>query len=107
MFQNIGFSEILLIGIVALLVFGPQKLPEIGRMIGKTVNEFKRSARGMMEEIKTESPAQKLENERTPEQVQTIIPEVLQTQLPEAGTKSPEAAADKTEISKAARRLPD
>jgi sec-independent protein translocase protein TatA len=58
MFQNIGFTEILLIGIVALVLFGPQKLPEIGRMVGKTLNQFKKGARELMEDVKTEPPSQ-------------------------------------------------
>jgi sec-independent protein translocase protein TatA len=58
MFQNIGFTEILLIGIVALVLFGPQKLPEIGRIVGKTLNEFKKGARELMEEVKAEPTSQ-------------------------------------------------
>jgi len=43
MFGNIGLPELMVIMILALLVFGPKKLPEIGRTIGKAVREFKRS----------------------------------------------------------------
>ena len=43
MFGNIGFQELLIIMVLALLVFGPKKLPEIGRTIGKAVREFKKS----------------------------------------------------------------
>ena len=48
MFGNIGLPEMIFIMIIALLVFGPKKLPEIGRTIGKAVREFKKST----EEIK-------------------------------------------------------
>lgn len=41
---SIGFGEIIVILLVALIVFGPRKLPEIGRAIGKSVREFQRSA---------------------------------------------------------------
>jgi sec-independent protein translocase protein TatA len=61
MFQNIGFTEILLIGIVALLLFGPQKLPEIGRVIGKTLNDFKKGARELMEDVKSEPPTRTIQ----------------------------------------------
>ena len=42
-FESIGTSELMLIGLVALIVFGPRKLPEIARTIGKTMAEFRRS----------------------------------------------------------------
>lgn len=50
MFQNIGFTELLLIAVVALVLFGPQKLPEIGRMLGKTLRDFKNAANELMNE---------------------------------------------------------
>jgi sec-independent protein translocase protein TatA len=43
MFGNIGLPELMVIMMLALLVFGPKKLPEIGRTIGKAVREFKKS----------------------------------------------------------------
>lgn len=42
--MSIGFPEMLVIFGLALLMFGPRKLPEIGRMIGKALNEFRRAA---------------------------------------------------------------
>ena len=41
---DIGFHEILLIGVLALLVFGPSKLPELGRMVGRAMREFRRAS---------------------------------------------------------------
>lgn len=43
MFGNIGFMEMMIIMVIALLVFGPKKLPEVGRSIGKAMREFKKS----------------------------------------------------------------
>lgn len=40
--ESIGMQELLLVGIVALIVFGPRKLPEMAKMIGKTMKEFRR-----------------------------------------------------------------
>ena len=42
----IGFPELLLLGLVALLVFGPKRLPEMGRGLGKGLREFKSSVTG-------------------------------------------------------------
>jgi Tat protein translocase TatB subunit len=41
---DIGLQEMLVIGVLALLVFGPQKLPELGRMIGRAMREFRRAS---------------------------------------------------------------
>ena len=40
----IGFPELMIIMVVALIVFGPRKLPELGRSLGKSLAEFKRAA---------------------------------------------------------------
>jgi sec-independent protein translocase protein TatA len=45
MLSNIGFPGLILILIIALVVFGPSKLPEIGRAFGKGLKEFKDSVR--------------------------------------------------------------
>ena len=50
MFQNIGLSGLILILIIALVIFGPKKLPEIGRSFGQTLKEFKKSARELTED---------------------------------------------------------
>ncbi|MGE6256465.1 twin-arginine translocase TatA/TatE family subunit [Heyndrickxia sporothermodurans] len=47
---NLGFGEIMLIVIVALLVFGPSKLPQLGKAAGETLREFKRGMKGIMED---------------------------------------------------------
>jgi len=41
---NIGFPELVVIFVIALLVFGPRKLPELGKTLGKGLAEFKRAS---------------------------------------------------------------
>ena len=41
---NLGFPEIVIIFIVALVIFGPRKLPELGRSLGKGLSEFKKAS---------------------------------------------------------------
>ena len=50
MFQNIGLSGLILILVIALVIFGPKKLPEIGRSFGQTLKEFKKSAHELTED---------------------------------------------------------
>lgn len=41
---NMGFMEMLVLGVVALLVIGPKQLPEVARVVGRMLNEFKRAS---------------------------------------------------------------
>ncbi|TCP52388.1 sec-independent protein translocase protein TatA [Tumebacillus sp. BK434] len=58
MFQNIGVPGLILILVIALIVFGPSKLPEIGRAFGRTLKEFKSATKGLTEDDdkKSEQP---------------------------------------------------
>ncbi|MFB7142484.1 twin-arginine translocase TatA/TatE family subunit [Gottfriedia sp. NPDC056225] len=51
MMANIGFPGLILILILALIIFGPKKLPEIGRAFGDTLREFKRSTQGLTNDL--------------------------------------------------------
>ncbi len=54
MFGPIGFQEIVLILALALLIFGPKKIPEIARSLGKGFREFKQSTSGIMDSVNQE-----------------------------------------------------
>lgn len=54
MLSNIGPATLILIIVVALLLFGPSKLPELGRAFGKTLREFKNGAKEVMEDNEPE-----------------------------------------------------
>ncbi|NRD79272.1 twin-arginine translocase TatA/TatE family subunit [Bacillus sp. BRMEA1] len=57
MLSNIGVPGLILILIVALVIFGPNKLPEIGRAAGKSIREFKKATEGIADDIKEEIKA--------------------------------------------------
>jgi sec-independent protein translocase protein TatA len=42
---NLGLTEILLVGVALLIFFGPSKLPELGKSLGKGIQEFKKAAK--------------------------------------------------------------
>jgi sec-independent protein translocase protein TatA len=44
MFPNLGMSEVVLILVIAMVVFGPSKLPEMGKALGRTMTEFRRAS---------------------------------------------------------------
>lgn len=56
---NIGFPEMMVILIIALIVFGPGKLPEIGGSIGKAMREFRRASSELTEELTREVEVKK------------------------------------------------
>lgn len=49
MFNSIGTTEIIIIAVVLLILFGGKKLPELGRGLGDAIREFKRSFKGESE----------------------------------------------------------
>lgn len=51
MLSNIGIPGLILIIVLALIVFGPKKLPELGRAVGQTLSEFKRSAKELTSDV--------------------------------------------------------
>lgn len=51
MFENIGGGELLVILFVMFIFFGPKKLPEIGKNLGKGIKQFKDAMRGVQEDI--------------------------------------------------------
>ena len=50
MFSNIGFTGLILILVAVLILFGPKKLPEIGKALGETLKEFKKSTKELTDD---------------------------------------------------------
>lgn len=58
MFGTIGTPELLIIFVVALVVFGPRRLPELGRSLGSAIAEFKRATRQLSNTLQQEIEAE-------------------------------------------------
>jgi sec-independent protein translocase protein TatA len=73
---GIGIWEVLILLVVMLLVFGPKRLPEMGRQLGKGMREFKDSVSGKDEPIADDEP---IEHE-APVELPAVDPELDETQ---------------------------
>ena len=62
MFGSIGMPEMLIILVIALIIFGPRKLPELGRSLGKSLAEFKRASNELKNTLEEEI---RLDEQRT------------------------------------------
>ena len=51
MFSGIGVTELVLILVIALVVFGPGKLPDVGKALGKSIREFKNHEKIIIEDV--------------------------------------------------------
>lgn len=72
---GIGVPELMLILVVGLVVFGPAKLPEIGRALGKTIGEFKKLSNSItVEPIKADPPQRKKSDEPSEKSAETEAP---------------------------------
>ena len=61
--HHMGFSETIFLFFLALLIFGPKRLPEIARQVGKIVNDLKRASNEFQAQIRTEISQLELESE--------------------------------------------
>jgi len=57
--MNLGPGHLLLIGIALLIFFGPSRLPELGKSLGKGIQEFKKASRELTESTSEEAPVDK------------------------------------------------
>jgi sec-independent protein translocase protein TatA len=86
MFGSIGMPELIIIFVIALIIFGPRKLPELGRSLGKSLAEFKRASNELKstleEEIRLEEQ-QKVEAPKPASQTAATAATATSTQAAE------------------------
>ncbi len=61
MFSNLGTTEILIIGLIILILFGAKRIPEFMQGLGKGVREFKKAARDIQDEIEKPEDTKKID----------------------------------------------
>ena len=85
MFGNIGLPELLIILVIALLIFGPKKLPEVGKSLGRAIREFRRTSDEIKEKIEQEIQAEELKDIQ--EDIKKDIKEIKDIKDDEEGKK--------------------
>jgi len=101
---GLGMPEILLILAIALIVIGPQKLPEVAKMLGKAMGEFKRSAQDLKDSIDIETTVKDVKPEPVKKKLKDVVkdigtedPKAPQTpDKPESSDKADDDLKDKT-----------
>ena len=64
MFGPIGMPEMIVIAVIALIIFGPRKLPELGKSLGKNIAEFKRASNDLKNTLEEEIRTEELQDAR-------------------------------------------
>ena len=64
MFGSIGMPELIIILVIALIIFGPRKLPELGRSLGRSIGEFKRASNELRSTLEEEIRVEEQRDQR-------------------------------------------
>lgn len=73
---SLGFPELVVIFVIALIIFGPRKLPEIGKSLGKSLAEFKRASNELRNTLEEEI---RLEEQRSPAEASKVSAQATTT----------------------------
>ena len=102
MFGTLGGPEVILILVVALIVFGPRRLPEIGKSMGKMLAEFRKASTDFKRTIEDELEAEKSrESQPTPTPAPETTPPVSDVGATDATTGAPTEEAAAPEVAPA------
>jgi TatA/E family protein of Tat protein translocase len=82
MFGSIGMPELLIILTIALIIFGPRKLPELGRSLGRSLGEFRRASNELRNTLDEEIRLEEMKNERKPDGPRPAGPESVPPSVP-------------------------
>ncbi len=94
----IGMPEMVVIAVIALIIFGPRKLPELGKSLGKSIAEFKRASNELKNTLEDEIRTEELQEARKSAQIPptesapTSTPAPVATAAPE-GEPTPRESA--------------
>ena len=64
MFNSLGMTELVIIMVIALIVFGPRRLPDLGRSLGKSIGEFRRASNELKSTLEEEIRMEEVKEQR-------------------------------------------
>jgi sec-independent protein translocase protein TatA len=98
MFGSLGGPEIVLILVIALIVFGPRRLPDIGKSMGKMLAEFRKASNDFKRTIEEEVEAEKIRESIQSASVPEPTPSKAAEPTPEPTSKTPDQAGAPAEV---------
>lgn len=84
MLGSLGFAEIAFIMVLALLIFGPKRLPEAGKMVGRAMGEFRRASNELRRTFNAELSVEEEERKAGPRRLADTVPETAEAAVPAA-----------------------
>ena len=92
MFGSIGMPELLIIFVIALIIFGPRKLPELGRSLGRSLGEFKRASNDLRNTLEEEI---RVEDKPKPTPASNDIQDTIEAEIRGEHESTPEVKQPK------------
>lgn len=97
MLPSLGMTELIVILVIALIIFGPRKLPELGRSLGKSIGEFRKASNELKSTLEEEIRVEEQREQRAKlEAEQTTAVEAASSHVPASTEAEPQPAEEPT-----------
>ena len=93
MFGSIGMPELIIIFVIALIIFGPRKLPELGRSLGRSLSEFKRASNELKSTLEEEIRIEEQQTQRAESTKAAQAPVAVPSTVEQTTAPPPEPVA--------------